>query len=154
MAHDFVTKLSASKSYSEENLLRREKVSIFAMAGISGLLGGALATWFLSGTAMANKENAMSAQKFEVVDSAGKVRGTFAVSGESGTVALTLRSNSGEPRAVIAAGADGMTSVGLVHQGKLRAEMKIAAEGTPDLEMWDANGQSVFLQPKNQGVTP
>jgi hypothetical protein len=134
-------------------MLRREKLSVLAIAGIGGLFGGALATWFLSGgSALASKEKVMSAQRFEVVDAAAKVRGTFAVSGESGAVALTLLSNSGEPRAVIAAGGDGLTSVGLIHQGKLRAEMKIAAEGTPDLEMWDPNGSPVFLQPKNQGI--
>jgi hypothetical protein len=135
-------------------MLRMEKLSVLATAGIGGLLGGLLATCFLSGgLALASKEKVISAQRIEVVDGAGKVRGSFAVSGESGAVALTLLSNSGEPRAVVSAGADGLTSVALVHQGKLRAEMKIAAGGTPDLELRDVSGNPVFLQPKNQGVT-
>ena len=88
-----------------------------------------------------------------MVDDAGKVRGTFAVNGEAGAVSLTLSSNSGEPRAVISAGADGLTSVGLVHQGKLRAEMRIAAGGDPTIELWDASGNPSFMAPKNAGIT-
>ena len=135
-------------------MLQKQSFSVLSIAAIGGLLGGAVANSFLSGSlAFASKQKTLTAQQFEVVDGAGKVRGTLAVSGESGAVALTLLSNSGEPRAVIGAGADGLTSIGLMHQGKLRAELKIAAGGTPDMEMWDDKGNPVFLQPKNTGVT-
>jgi hypothetical protein len=134
-------------------MFQKQSLSVLAIAAIGGLLGGTVANSFLSGNlALASKQKTLTAQQFEVVDGAGKVRGTLAVSGESGAVALTLLSNSGEPRVVIAAGADGLTSIGLIHKGKLRAEMKIAAGGTPDMEMWDDKGNPVFLQPKNTGV--
>jgi len=129
--------------------------SVLTIGGIAGLMGGLVANSLLSGgTTFASGPETLSAQKFQVVDGAGKVRGSLAVEGDGGTVSLTLfSSKSGEPRAVISAGADGMTSVGLVHQGKLRAQMKIAAEGTPTIELWDPNGTPVFMAPKNTGTT-
>ena len=49
-------------------MLRMEKLSVLAMAGIGGLLGGSLATCFLSGgSALASNEKVIAAQRIEVV---------------------------------------------------------------------------------------
>ena len=75
------------------------------------------------------------------------IGGYFAVSGD-GMAVLTEFSKSGDPRAVLGAGADGFTSLNLAHHGNLRAQLRLEAQGTPNFEMWDNTGNPVFQQPK------
>lgn len=72
-------------------MLQKQSLSVLVITAIGGLVGGTLANSFLSGSlALASKQKTLTAQQFEVVDGAGTVRGTLAVRGESGGVALTL----------------------------------------------------------------
>jgi hypothetical protein len=129
-------------------MTRKEKLLTLGVAAMAGLAGGALSSsLILGGPAFADKEKVISAQQFAVVDGEGKTRGTFGVSGVAGSVALTLLSKGGEPRAVLGAGADGLTDLNLNHKGVLRAQIRIQADGTPNLELWDAKGKPVFQKP-------
>jgi hypothetical protein len=121
-------------------MTRKETLLTLGVAAIAGLIGGSVSTVVMT-------PGAAKAQKFELVDADGKERGSFAVGGD-GMATLTELSKSGDPRAVLGAGADGFTALNLAHHGKLRAQLKIAAGGAPNFEMWGDNGDPVFQQPK------
>jgi len=126
----------------------KETLLTLGVAAIAGLIGGSVSTMVMTASsAKADAEKVVTAQKFQLVDADGKERGAFAVGGD-GMATLTELSKSGDPRAVLGAGADGLTALNLAHKGKLRAQMKIAAGGAPNLELWDDSGKSVFQQPK------
>jgi hypothetical protein len=129
-------------------MTRKETLLTLGVAAMAGLIGGSVSTMVMTpGAAKADPEKVVTAQKFELVDADGKERGSFAVSGD-GMASLTELSKSGDPRAVLGAGADGLTALSLAHHGNLRAQLKVAAGGTPNFEMWGDNGDPVFQQPK------
>jgi hypothetical protein len=129
-------------------MTRKETLLTLGVAAIAGLIGGSVSTVVMTpGAAKADAGKVVTAQKFELVDADGKERGSFAVGGD-GMATLTELSKSGDPRAVLGAGADGFTALNLAHHGKLRAQLKIAAGGAPNFEMWGDNGDPVFQQPK------
>lgn len=129
-------------------MIRKETLLNLGVAAIAGLIGGSLSSSMMSGSiARADKSQAISASKFSLVDADGKERGSFSVDGE-GMASLTVLSKSGEPRGVFGAGADGLTVLNLSHQGKLRAQIRTAAGGAPNLELWGENGEPVFQAPK------
>lgn len=80
----------------------------------------------------------ITAQEFDVVDNAGRVR--VKVGMLSGVPIIGLSDAQGKPRAEISVDASGLPSVALADaQGKARTEMVVDSAGVPSIALFDAH---------------
>ena len=158
-------------------LSRWQFFTALAVLAVSGLLGGALATWLLPGRAAWAQEadertpGVVRAKAFELVDDAGATRATLAfdaegrldllLSGAAGKIQaelgvladgesfLGLRDAEGNVRAALGVLADGQPFLALRDaEDNMRVTLGVLADGQPYLVLWDADGRPLFSAPK------
>src|SRR5262249_3740758 len=120
---------------------------VLVVAMVAGLVGGMVSNWFLMGTPVfaqkaPQREKDLQAERFEVVDQAGKLRAILGVVPD-GTLSLVLNDKAGRPRAGLTVVSNGAPFVALFDKdGKLRTKLALEPDGAPSLTLADDNGQA------------
>jgi len=141
----------------------KRDVLMVIVALAAGLVGGVVSSWFLMGAPVfAQKapqpEKVLQAERFEVVDQAGKLRAALGTASD-GSPSLTLADQAGKSRATLGIASDGSPGLQLYDQaGQLRAALgwtQLEAIGTGEtvnravssLVLSDKNGKVIWQAP-------
>lgn len=125
---------------------------IIAAAFVAGFVGGIVSSGFLrDAPVFAQKgpqpEKVLQAERFEVVDQAGKVRAVLAVA-DSGALGLTLADQAGKTRAILGTLSDGTPHLGFLDRtGKARALLGTMPNGRMVLALLDKHGKALWQAP-------
>ena len=123
--------------------------AVLALAG--GLIGGAIATQFVSGVAMAERHpRKVQAEQFVMVDRDGTQRATLQVNAR-GTAALAIYDPQGRDRAELSVDNNGGASIGLFGQnGSHRVLIGDAPSGRVGIAIFGTKGKQLI----NLSTTP
>ena len=123
-------------------------VVMVIVACVSGMVGAAMRAPVSVAAPAAEAAKVLRAERFELVDSQGKVRVEWGVR-QAGTLVLRLYAKDGKTRTVLAVLPDGSPQLTLMDQdGKSRAAMAVGPDGSPELSLMDQNGKPIWKAPK------
>ncbi len=148
---------------------RRNRLLLVGVAIVAGM--------FLLGAGGEELQKVVRGERFELVDSTGRVcaalgvdkgqpslklfdqndteRVSLGVSAESGQPALKLCDQNGEVRASLKLDTSGQSKLGLADQnGKVRAHLGVDAGGKAGLMLWDENGKILAVLGTNDVGLP
>ncbi len=119
--------------------MRKEGFVSFSMALLAGLLGGILATRFLSPTpAVADTARSITAESFYLVDRSGTRLAD--ITGSGGGSTMTLYDHGGATISLHSTG--GVSGLSMFdHHGRMRAAFDVEHDGMPTLKFYNSAGQ-------------
>jgi hypothetical protein len=85
----------------------------------------------------------VQAQRFELVDAQGRVRGEIGMGADGRAPSLVLRGEKGEMRAMLALGSEGNSALALMDgKGETRAALSLLPDASPYLVLTDGQGKT------------
>jgi len=135
-------------------MTKRQYGMLVMIALVAGLIGGIGASWVLtSRLVFAQSEpqpsKVLQAERFEVVDQAGKIRGALAMAA-NGALGLTLLDQAGKTRVILGMMSDGTPNLALLDRaGKTRTLLGTMPNGTTVLAFLDKNRKAIWQVPSS-----
>ena len=137
-------------------MTKKQYVVLVVLTVFAGLIGGAVASWFLtSHPAFAQKtpptENIIEARSFHLVDRNGSLRGGLTIL-DDGTAGLVLTNNNARAAIKLIINPNGKSSVTLYdNTGQGRALFAVESDGTPNLHLQSGAKSSAALSFSSDG---